>query len=138
MQEVEFEQAKLRVETLNNNVYTHTEIYLTMSRMTDLESKILDLLHQGPVTPDEVSDRLEVAWATAQGHLLRLVGKGTVSVARKGRVNVYFLKGLQKLTLNAPPWARTRSLEDLSEELKRYFPANLSAAEMIRRERRQA
>jgi hypothetical protein len=37
-----------------------------------------------------------------------------------------------------PKWVRRRSLEELSGELARYFPRNVTAAEMIERERRKA
>ena len=42
--------------------------------MRHLESEILDLLRKDAVTPDEVAQRLGVSWATANGHLLKLVG----------------------------------------------------------------
>jgi hypothetical protein len=42
------------------------------------------------------------------------------------------------LTFQVPKWVRQRSLEELSEELTGYFPKNMTAAEMIEKERRKA
>ncbi len=106
--------------------------------MERLESRIYTLLAEGPATPDEVATKLDVAWATAQGYLLKMVGSGRVSVSRKGRVNVYFLKAPHKLAFKVPPWTKVRSLTELAEELKKNFPSDVSAAEMIERERRGA
>ena len=44
--------------------------------MSNLDDAILELLASGAVTPDEVAKRLNVSWATANGHLLKLVGEG--------------------------------------------------------------
>ncbi len=125
---------------LDTKLYTGGAIYHTMERKmaAGLEDRILGLLEHGPATPDEVASQLGIAWATAQGHLLRLVGTGTVLASRKGRINVYFLKAPRRIRLDVPSWARVRSLEQLSEELRAYFPPNVSAAEMIRKERRMA
>jgi DNA-binding transcriptional ArsR family regulator len=102
------------------------------------EDDILKLLERGPVTPDEVAASLGTAWATAQGLLLKLVGMGKVSVSRKGRVNVYFMKEARRITPSMPSWARPKSLRQLSDELEVYFQTGVSAAEMIERERRQS
>lgn len=106
--------------------------------MRNLEEAILELLESDAVTPDEVAKRLNVSWATANGHLLKLVGEGKVILIRKGRVNVYQAKGTSKRMFQVPKWTRPRSLEELSQELAQYFPRNLTAAEMIERERRKA
>jgi len=106
--------------------------------MRDLEGDILELVRREAVTPDEVAKRLGISWATANGHLLKLVGEGKVLLIRKGRVNVYRAKGASCLGFEVPKWVRRRSLEELSEELARYFPRNVTAAEMIERERRKA
>ena len=106
--------------------------------MGKLEQDILDLLESDAVTPDEVAKRLNVSWATANGHLLKLVGEGKVVLIRKGRVNVYQTKGTSKRVFQVPKWVRPRALEELSRELARYFPRDLTAAEMIERERRKA
>jgi predicted ArsR family transcriptional regulator len=106
--------------------------------MRDLEQDILELLESDAVTPDEVAKRLNVSWATANGHLLKLVGEGKVVLIRKGRVNVYQAKGTSKRTFQVPKWTRPRSLDELSQELAQYFPRNVTAAEMMERERRKA
>ncbi len=106
--------------------------------MSDLDDDILELLERDAVTPDEVAKRLRISWATANGHLLKLVGEGKVLLIRKGRVNVYRAKDTSSLEFQVPEWVKHRSLEELSEELARYFPRNMTAAEMIERERRKA
>lgn len=114
-------------------------IYLTMDSMTEeLEARIIRFLEQGPVTPDEVAAKLGVAWATAQGYLLKLAGAGKILASRKGRVNIYQLRSPQRVVLKVPGWAKVRSLEELSVELEAHFPANVSAAEMIGKERKRA
>jgi DNA-binding transcriptional ArsR family regulator len=106
--------------------------------MKDLDGDILELVSREAVTPDEVAKRLRISWATANGHLLKLVGEGKILLIRKGRVNVYRAKSVPSLTFEVPKWVRQRSLEELSEELARYFPSNITAAEMIKKERRKA
>lgn len=106
--------------------------------MRDLDHDILELLQNDAVTPDEVAKRLNISWATANGHLLKLVGEGGVLLVRKGRVNVYQAKGSSKRTFQVPKWIKPRSLEELSEELAQYFPRNMTAAQMIEKERRKA
>ena len=106
--------------------------------MRDLDGDILELVQREAVTPDEVAKRLSISWATANGHLLKLVGEGRVLLIRKGRVNVYRAKSATGLGFQVPKWVRRRSLEELSEELASYFPRNVTAAEMIERERRKA
>lgn len=106
--------------------------------MRNLDQDILELLESDAVTPDEVAKRLNVSWATANGHLLKLVGEGKVVLIRKGRVNVYQAKGPSKRIFQVPNWTRPRPLEELSQELAQYFPRNMTAAEMIERERRKA
>jgi len=102
------------------------------------EERVLKLLERGPATPDEVATSLGTAWVTAQGLLQKLVGAGKVSVSRKGRVNVYFLKEARRIVAIMPAWARSKDLRQLSEELETYFESNISAAEMVERERRQS
>lgn len=104
--------------------------------MKELEEGVLRLLEEGPVTPDEAAAKLRVAWATAQACLLKLASEGRVVAFRKGRVNVYFLKAPRKLAFKAPPWAKVKDLGELAEELEGYFPADISAAEMVEKERR--
>jgi DNA-binding transcriptional ArsR family regulator len=106
--------------------------------MRNLDEDILELVEEDAVTPDEVAKRLSISWATANGHLLKLVWEGKVLLIRKGRVNVYRAKDVSSLEFQVPKWVRHRSLEELSEELARYFPRNMTAAEMIERERRKA
>jgi DNA-binding transcriptional ArsR family regulator len=106
--------------------------------MRDLDLRILELLQTDSVTPDEVAKRLNISWATANGHLLKLVGEDKVLLIRKGRVNVYQAKGFAKPVFQVPKWIRARSLEDLSDELARYFPSDMTAAEMIEKERRKS
>jgi DNA-binding transcriptional ArsR family regulator len=106
--------------------------------MRDLDDDIFELVQREAVTPDEVAKRLSISWATANGHLLKLVGEGKVLLIRKGRVNVYRARGASSLAFQVPKWVTHRSLEELSEELVRYFPKNVTAAEMIEKERRKA
>jgi DNA-binding transcriptional ArsR family regulator len=106
--------------------------------MKELDGDILELVEKEAVTPDEVAKRLSISWATANGHLLKLVGEGKVLLIRKGRVNIYRAKDTPSLGFQVPKWVTPRSLEELSEELARYFPRNVTAAEMIERERRKA
>jgi DNA-binding transcriptional ArsR family regulator len=103
-----------------------------------LDTDILELVQREAVTPDEVAERLRISWATANGHLLKLVGEGKVLLIRKGRVNVYRAKSTSSLGFQVPKWVRSRPLEELSDELAPYFPRNVTAAEMIGRERRKA
>lgn len=107
-------------------------------KVQSVEEKILQLLERGPVTPDEVAQELGIAWATAQGFLMRLVAAGKLAAARKGRVNIYFLRFPARVTPSIPSWAKVRDLEELSRELEPYFPRDVSAAEMIDRERRRS
>lgn len=102
------------------------------------EEKILEILEEEPATPDEVAQKLGTAWATAQGHLLKLVAAGKVVAIRKGRVNIYLLKFPSNVGPKTPPWAKVRDLKDLSKELEPYFPADISSAEMIEQERRRS
>jgi DNA-binding transcriptional ArsR family regulator len=106
--------------------------------MRDLDADILELVQRESVTPDEVAKRLSISWATANRHLLKLVGEGKVLLVRKGRANVYRARLTSSRGFQAPKWVRSRSLEELSEELARYFPRNVTAAEMIETERRKA
>ncbi len=106
--------------------------------MRSLDEDILRLLQNDAVTPDEVSKRLGVSWATANGHLLKLVGEGKVLLVRKGRVNIYQAKSGSGQIFDVPKWVMVRSLKKLSDELTQYFPKNLTAAEMIEKERRNA
>jgi len=106
--------------------------------MPNLEQDILQLLRKDPVTPDEVARRLGVSWATANGHLLKLVGEGKAVLVRKGRVNVYYAKGPSSQVFRIPNWIRPRPLDELSDELAEYFPRNVTAAEMVEKERRKA
>ncbi|MHA1580458.1 MAG: winged helix-turn-helix domain-containing protein [Candidatus Freyarchaeota archaeon] len=99
--------------------------------------RIIEILSEGPKTPDEIAKRLGVSWATANGKLHRLVGSGKVDYVRKGRVNVFFLKSPKSLRFNVPPWIKPVSLSDLAEELEPYFERGVTAAEAVRRERRK-
>ena len=106
--------------------------------MHSLDEEILELLRREAVTPDEVSKRLSISWATANGHLLKLVGEGKALLVRKGRVNVYQAKGQSVQAFDVPKWVKTRPLEELSEELVQYFSKAVTAADMIVKERRKA
>ncbi len=106
--------------------------------LNSLEEDILELVRKDPLTPDEVAKRLRVSWATANGHLLKLVGEGKATLMRKGRVNVYYVKSASAQKFHVPSWIKPRPLEQLSEELEKYFSRKLTAAEMIGKERRKA
>jgi DNA-binding transcriptional ArsR family regulator len=99
------------------------------------DERILDILREGPATPDEIAKKLGTAWATAQGRLLRLVGTGKVMTIRKGRVNIYILSYTAGPSPKTTMWAKSRPLDALAKELESYFPAGVSAAEMIEAER---
>jgi len=105
--------------------------------MHDLTHRILQELSKGPMTPDEVAKGLGISWSTAQGHLLRLTGEGKISLVKKGRVNVFYLKAPRTLRFDVPTWIRVRSLRDISNELEEYLPGKPAAAEMVRMERRK-
>jgi len=105
--------------------------------MEDLIERIIGVLSEGPATPDDVSQRLGIAWSTAQGQLLRLLGEGKVALAKKGRVNVFYLRGGRRLVFKVPAWVKAKGLKELSEELEEYFPEELGAAEMVLKERRR-
>jgi DNA-binding transcriptional ArsR family regulator len=106
--------------------------------MAQLENDLLALLRKEAVTPDEAAKRLGVSWATANGHLLKLVGEGKAILVRKGRVNVYQAKATSTQTFRVPNWVKPLPLEVLSDELARYFSRSVTAAEMIEKERRKA
>ena len=106
--------------------------------MHSLDEDILELLRREAVTPDEVSKRLSISWATANGHLLKLVGEGKAVLVRKGRVNVYQAKGQSAQRFQVPKWVKPRPLEELSDELAEYFSKDVTAADMIEKERRKA
>ncbi len=106
--------------------------------MQNLEDNILALLRKDAVTPDEVAKELGISWATANGHLLKLVGEGKALLVRKGRVNVYHTKTFSGAVFHVPKWIKPKPLEQLSDELIQYFQRNVSAAEMIEKERRRA
>ena len=106
--------------------------------MSNRENEIIELLRRDAVTPDEVAEKLGISWATANGHLLKLVGEGKAVLVRKGRVNVYQTKGPTTQIFHVPNWVKPKSLEQLSNELAKYFPKNVTAAEMIEKEHRKA
>ncbi|MFB0559690.1 MAG: winged helix-turn-helix domain-containing protein [Candidatus Lokiarchaeia archaeon] len=105
--------------------------------MDGTTNRIMEILSEGPKTPDEIAKRLGVSWATANGRLHRLVGGGKVDYIRKGRVNVFFLKSPQSLRFSVPPWVKPKNLRELAEELEPYFEEEITAAEAVRRERRK-
>jgi len=106
--------------------------------MRNLEQDILELVRKDAVTPDEVANKLNISWATANGHLMKLVGEGKVLLVRKGRVNVYQARAFSAQVFQVPNWIKPRPLEEISEELAQYFPKSVTAAEMIEKERRKA
>lgn len=67
-----------------------------------------------------------------------MVGEEKAVLVRKCRVNVYQTKGPVTQIFHVPNWVKPRSLEQLSNELAMYFPKNVTAAEMIEKERRNA
>jgi DNA-binding transcriptional ArsR family regulator len=106
--------------------------------MSGLENELLALLRKEAVTPDEAAKRLGVSWATANGHLLKLVGEGKAILVRKGRVNVYQARAPSIQVFQVPNWIKPAPLEVLSDELARYFSRSVTAAQMIEKERRKA
>jgi len=101
------------------------------------EEAVIRILENGAATPDEVAQRIGVAWATAQSLLMKLASDGRVVALRKGRVNIYSLKFAAGISPRIPRWAKAKSLETLSRELEPYFSSKTSAAEMIEKERRK-
>jgi predicted ArsR family transcriptional regulator len=107
------------------------------SKPATREEAVIRILEKGPATPDEVAQKVGVAWATAQGVLMKLASDGTVVAVRKGKVNVYFLRFSAGISPRFPRWAKAKDLEELSKELEPYFPRKIAAAEMIEKERRK-
>ena len=58
---------------------------------------------------------------------MRLVGEGKVALAKKGRVNVFYLRGGGRPVFKVPAWVKARGLKELSEELEEYLPEELGA-----------
>jgi DNA-binding transcriptional ArsR family regulator len=113
-------------------------MYLNIGVSMDVTmDQIMEILSEGPKTPDEIAKRLGVSWATANGKLHRLVGSGKADYIRKGRVNVFYLKSPQSIRFNVPPWVKPKSLSELAEELEEYFEEGITAEEAVRRERRR-
>ncbi|MCL5672636.1 MAG: winged helix-turn-helix transcriptional regulator [Nitrososphaerota archaeon] len=108
------------------------------SKTQAFDEAVLKILRRGPATPDEVAKELKVAWATAQGRLMKLVADGTLVSVRKGKVNVYFLKYPAEVVPRRYPWAKARDLRELAGELESYFPSDMTAAEMVEREQRRS
>ncbi len=106
------------------------------SKAQTIDEEILRILERGPATPDEVATEVGVAWATAHGHLLKLVGEGKLTAVRKGKVNIFLLKFPAKVSPRIPPWAKAKDLAKLAMELESYFPSDVSAAEMVEVERK--
>jgi len=104
--------------------------------MDSLMRQVMDLVSQGPVTPDEVAKKVGVSWTTANSHLSRLAAEGKIRYTKKGRVNVFYSTTEGELSFAVPPWVTTKELEELAEELEEFFPEDLSAAEMAEGERR--
>jgi predicted transcriptional regulator len=103
-----------------------------------MDETILKILSRGPATPDEVAKEIGVAWATAQGKLMKLVAEGTLLSVRKGKVNVYFLRYPGNVVPRRYPWVKIRDLVALSSELKQYFSKDVTSAQMVERERRRS
>lgn len=55
--------------------------------------KILKLLEKQdwPITTEEVATQLNIAWGTAQIHLLKLVNSGNIKHKKVGRQNQFWL-----------------------------------------------
>ncbi len=55
--------------------------------------KIIDLLKKQdwPITTEEVAVKLNIAWGTAQIHLLKLVNSGKIKHKKVGRQNQFWL-----------------------------------------------
>lgn len=107
------------------------------SKSATREEAVIRVLEKGAATPDEVAQKIGVAWATAQSLLMKLASDGRVIAFRKGRVNIYSLKFAAGISPRIPGWARAKSLETLSQELEPYFPSKISAADMVEKERRK-
>jgi transcription initiation factor IIE alpha subunit len=107
------------------------------SKPATREEAVIRILEKGPATPDEVAQKIGIAWATAQGILMKLASDGTAVAVRKGKVNVYLLRFSASISPRTPRWAKAKNLEELSKELEPYFPRGKSAAEIIEKERRK-
>jgi hypothetical protein len=86
--------------------------------MRDVDADMLGLIRQEAVTPDEVAKRLGISWARA----------ASTSISAGGLPH-------KPSTFK---WIRPKPLEQLSDELAGYFPRDLTATEMIEKERRKA
>ncbi len=119
--------------------FIYNLVYISLSvSMKDVDNRILQLLHKDAMTPDDVARRLDISWSTANAHLLKLLSEGKAILLRKGRVNIYRAKTQSTHMFKAPAWIKPKPLEQLSDELEEYFPSNMTAAEMIEKERRRA
>ncbi len=108
-----------------------------MFQITEIEDKIIEILEKEPSTPEEISRKIGISWNTAQNYLLKLSNEKIVRYIKKGRVNIYFLNIQKDIIIDIPNWVRIKSLKELSEEIEDYFDENLSAQDIIERERRK-
>lgn len=58
-----------------------------------IKNRILELLKEQdwPVTTEQVANKLEISWNTAQVHLLKLSTEGIVKYKKVGRQNQFWL-----------------------------------------------
>jgi len=105
--------------------------------ITEIEDKIIEILEKEPSTPEEISRKIGISWNTAQNYLLKLSNEKIVRYIKKGRVNIYFLNIQRGITIDIPSWVKIKSLKEISDEIEDYFDENLSAQDMIEKERRK-
>lgn len=78
-----------------------------------------------------------ISWNTAQNYLLKLCNKKMVRCIKKGRVNIYFLEIPKEITFDIPNWVTKKSLKEISDEIENDFDKNISAQEIVEKERRK-
>lgn len=108
-----------------------------MFQFTLIDDKIIKILENEPSTPEEISKKIGISWNTAQNYLLKLSNEKIVRYIKKGRVNIYFLNVQKDIVIDIPNWVKEKPIEQIAEEIQDYFDENLSAQDIVDRERRK-
>ncbi|NVM03089.1 MAG: hypothetical protein HWN67_12175 [Candidatus Helarchaeota archaeon] len=96
----------------------------------------MNILKKEPSTPEDISRIFGISWNTAQNYLLKLCNNKLIKCVKKGRVNIYFLDRPKELKFEIPNWVKSKSLEEISNEIQNYFE-DISAQEIVDKERRK-
>ena len=99
------------------------------------DEDVLRAMESGPVTIEEVAQKLSTSWAKAQAMLFGLVGQGKVTYERKGRMNIFRRKqaGL-KVVPPVSTHVKPKSLSQVTRELEKYW-LDVSAQDVVETER---